>query len=443
MRRLFPPLVQGSAVLGGTAAFSYALGVLRDRALAGTFGASDALDAYQAAFIIPDTLFTLFVAGALTAAFVPVYTDLRTRGRTPEASRLAGSLLTLGLLVLLVAGSVAFLLAGPLAATVAPGFPPAKRALLVQLTRLLLLSPLLFFASNLLGGMLVSTRRFFWYGLSPGLYNLGILFGAVVLAPRFGIHGVAVGTLLGAAVHLAVRIFDTRRAGLRPSLTLAPSPPFWKVVVLMGPRVVGLTAVQAQLWAFTAIASTLGAGAVTVVNFARNFQSFPVSLVGIAIATAVFPLLAESASRGSPGDTRRHLRQSTALALATVVPATLLLFLLRRPLVAFFLGTGAFDTEAVARTAATLGLYTLSIPLESLAHVLARAFYALQNTLLPVLASVLSIGISVAASAYLAPRLDVLAIPGGFTLGTAVQLALLVALLPWWERRFFRGRRAG
>ncbi len=438
-RRIFE---RGALILVGTSALSYALGVMRDRVLASTFGASDAFDAYQASFIIPDFLFNLFAAAALSAAFIPVFTDLRTQHRETDAARLAGTILAFGGVALLLVGGGVFLFAEPLAALVAPGFAPEKHHLLVQLTRLMLLSPLLFLVSNLLGSMLVSSKRFLFYGLSPALYNLGIIAGALVLAPRFGILGVTLGTLCGATLHLLARIIDARRAGLRLLPTFQTSPHLRKVVLLMLPRIAGLAGIQLQLWAFTAIASTLGEGAVTVVNLARNFQSFPVSLVGIAFATSLFPLLAEAASHRARDAYVRRLLRGAFATLAITIPAALVLYVLRVPLITIFLGTGAFHTDAILRTAAVLGVYTLSIPAESLAHILARGFYALHNTLLPTLFSLLGIGISITASVILAGRLGPIGIPAGFALGEGAHVIALAIVLWLWTRRTFAPRAA-
>lgn len=428
---------RGALILVITSALSYAFGLLRDRALAGAFGASDLLDAYQAAFIIPDFLFNILIAAALSAAFIPVFTDLRTRGEQQTASHLAGSLLVIGLSVLLVVGIIAFAAAGALTRLVAPGFSGEQHALLTSLTRILLASPLLFLVSNLFGGMLVSTKRFLFYGISPALYNLGIIVGAVFFVPHMGIHGVAYGTLLGAVLHLLARAVDVYRSGLTLIPSVQISPAVRKVFLLMLPRMVGLTAVHMQLWAFTAIASTLGEGSVTVVNIARNFQSFPVSLIGIAFATSLFPLLVESASlRKRTVYTRRVVRGVLTTA-AVALPAAGALFLVRTPMIAFFVGTGAFDPEAVARTAAVLGIYTLAIPTESLVHVLARGFYALHNTLIPVSVSLVSVGVSVSSSFLLAQRFGVVGIPAGFAIGTGLQFVLLATFLFFWSRRVF------
>ncbi len=431
------PFARGSIILTITAGISYALGLLRDRMLAATFGASDPLDAYQASFIVPDLLFNAFVAGGLTAAFIPVFTDLRTRHRNQEATRLAGTLLTAGVAILIVVGLLIFLLARPLTTLVAPGFTTAKHDLLINLTRIMLLSPLLFFVSNLLGGMLVSAKHFLFYGISPALYNLGIIAGILLFAPTLGIYSAALGTLLGALLHLLARLIDLRRADLHLIPSTSLSPALRKVIVLMLPRVVGLTAVQMQLWAFTAIASTRGEGAVTIVNLARNFQSFPVSLIGISFATSLFPLLAESASRRARSQYLQQLTKGMLTTLAVVVPATLAMYILRRPIISVLIGTGQFDAAAIARTAAVLGIYTLSIPTESINHLLSRAFYALHNTLIPVTISIVSIAASVGTAYLFAPTIDVAGIPAAFAVGTTLQTLLLAALLHPQIRHWF------
>lgn len=428
-------MLRGAMILVVTSGLSYALGLLRDRVLAGTFGASDLLDAYQASFIVPDTIFNLFMAGALTAAFIPVFTDLRTRQKYRQAAELAGTLLTVGLVLLVVVAAIAFLLAGPLTALVAPGFSDAKHQLLAQLTRVMLLSPILFMVSNLLGGMLVSTKRFLFYGLSPALYNLGIIIGAILLAPSMGIIGVSIGTIIGAALHLGIRFIDVRRAKLAIVPRIEISPEFKKVVVLILPRIVGLTAVQVQLWAFVAIASTLGEGAVTIYSLARNFQSFPVSLLGIAFATSMFPLLAESASRRARQEYTSRIWRGAFMAMAAVVPAAMAIYLLRNQIVGFFVGTGQFDAAAVAATAAVLGVYTLSIPTESLVHILARGFYALHNTLIPVTASLIAVVISISLASFFVQFFGTAGIPAGFAIGVAVQALFLLIVLPLYSAR--------
>lgn len=433
-------MFRGGIILAITSVLSYAFGLLRDRALAGTFGATGLRDVYEASFIVPDFIFNLFLAGALVSAFVPVFTDLLTHKKDKEARELAGSLFTFGLLILLCVGVVTFFFAKPLAAIVGPGFSLEKQTELASLMRLMLLSPLLFLVSNLLGGMLISTERFLAYGLSPILYNLGIVGGAIFLTPYLGIRGVVVGTLVGAVFHMGVRVIGLWRGRLRLVPNFRVTPELKRVVLLMIPRVLGLTVGQIELWVFLAIGSTLGEGAVTVNNIARNFQSFPVSILGIAFATSLFPLLSKSGSVGNSIAYARDLRRGILLTLASVLPATALLYFFREQVITLFLGTGAFDSDAVKRTAVVLGVYALSIPAESLVHVLTRAFYALQNTLLPMIINFVAIAVSIATTITLTPRLGIVGIPTGFTVGAFLQVLILGAVLLWYAPRALRKR---
>jgi putative peptidoglycan lipid II flippase len=428
-------LIRGALILSITSGLSYVLGLFRDRVLAGTFGASDALDAYQASFIIPDFLFNLLVAGALSAAFIPIFTDLRTRRKYKQATQLAGNIIAVGLLVLLIASAFSFIFANSLTSLVAPGFNAEKHALHVLLTRTMLIAPIIFLVSNLLGSMLVSSKRFIFYGLSPALYNLGIIIGALLIAPSLGIFGVALGTIIGGALHLLIRLIDIRRAGLSFLPSFKITPEFKQVIILMLPRMVGLTVMQVQLWAFIAIASTLGEGAVTIYSMARNFQSFPVSLIGIALATSLFPLLAESKSRKSRQQFDHQLRQGILATLLAVIPATILMYILREEIINFFIGTGNFDQVAITSTAAVLGIYTLSIPTESLVHILARAFYALHNTLIPVVISIISIIVTILSATILTSTMGVSGIAAGFVIGTATQALLLFISLRFLTNR--------
>ena len=422
-------LIRGALILSFTSGLSYVLGLLRDRVLAGTFGASDALDAYQASFIVPDFLFNLLVAGALTAAFIPIFTDLRTRRKNKVAAQLAGNILAVGLLVLLTASTFSFIFADSLTTLVAPGFDTDKHALHILLTRTMLVAPIIFLISNLLGSMLVSSKRFIFYGLSPALYNLGIIIGALLIAPSLGIFGVALGTIIGSVLHLLIRLIDIQRSGLALLPSFKITAEFKQVIVLMLPRMVGLTAMQIQLWAFVSIASTLGEGAVTIYSLGRNFQSFPVSLIGIAFATSLFPLLAESKSRKSRQQFDRQLKQGILFTLLAVIPAAILIYLLREEIINFFIGTGNFNQVAITSTAAVLGIYALSIPAESLVHILARAFYALHNTFIPVVISIITIVITVFSATILTSTMGVSGIAAGFVIGTAIQALLLIIML--------------
>lgn len=411
---------RGSLILSITMFGSYAMGLLRDRILAHTFGASVTLDSYNAAFLIPDFVFNLLVASGIAAAAVPLFTELYRRNHQ-QAYAYANTLLTTAVMVMAVSG-VALAVAAPvLSYLVAPGLDESAHELVVHLMRIVAFTPIIFAASNTLGAVLVARSRFFFYGLSPLLYNVGIIGGALWLAPMFGIMGVAYGTVIGAVLHLAARVIDAWRLGWRPRVSWHwHTPEIKRTIRLMLPKMVGHPVELMTFWMFTGLASFLAPGSISVLNFARNFQSVPVSLLGIAMATAVFPQLAEAALT-SKNLVRQIFHRTTFSILLASSVAALVLYSIRRPLVTLLLGGGAFDEQAVARTALTLGIFCLSIPTEALSHLGARAFYATQNTMIPVLSSVASLIVAGGSAYLLLDPLGIVALPLGFFFGSLVK----------------------
>lgn len=427
----------GSIVLGTTTLISYLLGLVRDHYFAQIFGATRALDAYNAAFLIPDLLFNILVASGIAAAFVPILTEL-LKLDTERALKYANSVITAAIGSMIIVSVIIIIFAGPISALVVPGFNLVDRALVAKILRLLALSPIFFGVSNAIGAMLVTKRRFLFYGLSPVLYNLGIIFGAIYLAPYFGIMGVALGTILGAFLHLAIRFFDARRSGFVFNLKYSfKTVEFKQTLKLMLPKMLGHPIELATFWAFTAISSTLAPGSVAVMNFARNFESVPVSLIGITIATTTFPILAMTIVDRSIERFRKILKTSFLLIFFTSIAAALVTFLIKEPLVRLALGGGAFKASDIVRTSATLGMFALAIPTESSIQLLARAFYATKNTIIPVALSIVGFIISVGSAYLLVPRFEILALPLGFFIGSAVELILLAFLISIRTRQLF------
>ncbi len=427
----------GSVVLGMTTLASYFLGLVRDHYFAQIFGATRALDAYNAAFLIPDLLFNILVASGIAAAFVPILTEL-LKFDAQRALKYTNSIITAAIGSMTLVSAMIIIFAGPISALVAPGFDLADRALVAQILRVLALSPILFGVSNTIGAMLVTKRRFLYYGLSPVLYNLGIIGGTIFLAPHFGIMGVALGTIGGAFLHLAIRFFDARRSGFvfhfRASFKTVE---FKKTLKLMLPKMFGHPIELATFWAFTAISSTLVPGSVAVMNFARNFESVPVSLIGITIATTTFPILAMTIVDRSIERFRKVLISSFLLIFIASIVAALVTYWIKEPLVRIVLGGGAFQADDIARTSATLGMFALAIPAEASIQLLARAFYATKNTIIPVALNIVGFIISIGGAYLLVPRYEILALPLGFFIGSAVELVLLGFLISVRTRQLF------
>ena len=207
-------IVRAAALVMALFVVSRFLGLAREVIIGHQFGTSPDLDAYLAAFRLPDILFQLVAGGALGSAFIPTFAGLLAQERRRQAWRLASSVINLVMLILTAVSFLAGVLAQPLVRyIIAPGFTPAQQALTVDLMRLMLLTPLIFGASGVVMGILNSCQHFLLPALAPALYNLAIIGGAVGLAPSRGVEGLAVGVVAGALLHLLVQIPGLARQG--------------------------------------------------------------------------------------------------------------------------------------------------------------------------------------------------------------------------------------
>jgi len=425
IRRL-PP---GALLLSGLTFASYVVGLLRDRAFARTFGAGSDLDVYNAALVLPELVLDVLVFAGLSAAFVPVFT--RTDGDDRAAGvAFARTILTTATMTMAVAVGVLFVIAPWTVQLVAPGFDAQQAALYTSLFRQMCLTALVFAVSFALGELLVARQRFLAYGIAPLLYNLGIVLGALVLGPRMGIEGVAVGTLIGSLLHLAVRVIGARRTGFRyrPAWAVRTGE-FREYVRLAIPRAIAQPIEAITFLFFTSVASGMAAGSVSSVSFARNFQSVPVSLIGIAFSVAAFPVLSQVAATGDRLRFRRLVRENVVTIGVLSALAGIALALVAGLAIRVLLAGDAFDDSDVATTTALLVAFAISVPLEALSHMLSRSVFATRETVLPVIASVAGLLTVIVSVVALRPTQGLVALPLGFAAGMAVRLAILALAL--------------
>lgn len=424
-------LPRGAILLAVLTFAAYLAGLVRDRIFARTYGAGPELDAYNAAFVLPELLLDVLVAAGLTAPFVPVFTTLR-RDAPGDAPAFAQTVLTLAVGVMGIGSIVLFFAAPATVELIAPGFDDATRALYLDLFRLMLVTPILFAASITLGEILVAEQRFAWYALAPILYNVGIAGGTVLLHDSIGIYAAAVGAVLGASMHLGIRIVGMTRSQvrIRPRLRLR-MPALHEFLRLMVPKMVAHPIEPVTFLFFTNVASALAAGSVTSLSFARNFQSVPVALVGVAISLAAFPSLSAVWASGDRGAFGRLVRTNLiTISVLTVISAVGLVVV--GPIaIEVLLGGGEFDAEDVRVTASILAAFALAVPFDALGHLTARGLYATHNTLLAVLAALAGFGVTVGTTLALVDTLDVIAIPLGFAAGMATKTVLQGIALAW------------
>jgi putative peptidoglycan lipid II flippase len=428
LARLLP---QGAVLLSALTFTAYLAGLVRDRIFARTYGAGLELDAYNAAFVLPELALDVLVAAGLTAPFVPIFATLR--GDDPRAApRFAQTVLTLAVVVMGVTSAVLFVVAPWTVNVIAPGFGPEARELYTELFRLMLLTPILFAASITLGEVLVAERRFLWYALAPILYNVGIAGGTLLLHDTLGIRAAAVGAVIGAALHLGIRVVGITRSSvrIRPRLDFR-LPALHEFIRLMIPKMVSHPIEPLTFLFFTAVASGLAEGSVSAVSFARNFQSVPVALFGISIALAAFPGLSTAWAANDRVGFSRELRRNGITIAALTIASAVGLVVVGPIAIDVLLGGGRFDAEDVALTATVLGAFALAVPFDALGHLVARGLYATHNTVLAVLAAFAGFGITIATTLLLVDRLGIVAIPLGFAAGMAVKAGLQALALGW------------
>jgi len=420
---------RGALLLSVLTFASYAMGLIRDRLMTRTFGAGEELDAFNAAFVIPELSLGIVVASGLAAPFIPIFTGLR-RENEPAARAFGQTILTLAVGAMGIVAAVLFIVAPLTVEFVAGGFGPAQRALYTDLFRVMCVTPVIFAASMVLGEVLVAERRFFFYGAAPLLYNAGLVFGTFALSDRLGIFGPAVGAVLGSLLHLALRTWGIRRTSfrIRPRLDIGTAA-VRDFIRLMLPKTGSSPIEPLTFLFFTNVASTLVAGSITTVNLARNFQSVPVSLIGVAFSLAAFPALAAAYSAGDRRTFSRLVRMNVLTIGALTLAAAAGLAIVGGIAVEVLLGGGRFDADDVARTSLVLAVFALSVPFESLGHLVSRAIYATRHTLLQVVASLIGFAVTIVATVGLVDALGVVAIPLAFSLGSAVRFVLLVAVL--------------
>ena len=408
---------------------SYTAGLLRDRTLSHTFGATHLTDAYNASFLIPDFLFNLFIAGALSVAFIPVFTSYLKQDQK-EAENVANTIITFGTLLLGIIGIIFFIITPYIIPILFTNTPTSDHVLIITMTRILLLSPIIFAVSNALGSILITHKHFLAYALSGFLYNMGIIFGIIILHQQLGIYAAAVGAIIGAFFHLSIRLLNilTIKYKFKPTLSLKHKG-VRKIFWLMIPKTVSLVSWQAMLVVYTLVAYTLAEGSVAAFNYARNLQSFPVSLFGIAFATAVFPFLSEHAHNEASKKFSEDFQITLEKILFFAIPATIGMLLLNREIIEIILKGGAFDNSAVTLTSSVLFFFILSIPVEGMVHLFARGYYAYKNTILPMIFSLIGYGINIGFAILFARIIGVIALPIAFLIGTTLQLILLALFI--------------
>ena len=424
--------VTGAALLiGATTLLSRLVGIVRDRTFAHFFGASAVMDAYYAAFKIPDLIYNLLIAGALTAGFIPIFTKLFYESDDKsKAWRLASNIITIVGISLGGLAVVGIFLTPVLVKIIAPGFSGEELNLAIIFTRIMMLSPLLLGISMVIGGILQSLRQFLLYSIAPIFYNLGIIFGATVLRPWIGLSGLAWGVVFGAALHLIIQSIGAYHNNFRWRWIFDLADKDTRLIgKLMIPRTLGLAMSQFNAIVVTILASLLPVGSITVFNYANNIKDVPTGIIGIAFAIAVFPLLSQLTAESNIKEFGSRISNTARQIIFLIIPISICFLLLRAQIVRVVLGNGAFDWDATIRTADTLAFFSFGLFAQSLIPLFARAFYALNNTKTPFVVGVISELLIIIGSLVLMGPLGVAGLAHASAAGALINMLMLAILL--------------
>lgn len=404
------------------------------------FGTSAEMDAFTPANRVAETLFTLVAGGALGSAFIPTFTGLLTQGRTKRAWELASSVANLILIVLTFASALAAVFAPQIVRyLLVPGFDPYRQQLTINLLRIMLPTAVIFGLSGLVMGILNSQQVFLVPALTPSLFNLGQIFGMLVLAPYWGIYGLAAGVLIGTALHLGVQLptLLRHRGPFFPILGLN-LPEVREVGRLMGPRVFGVAVVQLNFWVNNFLASRMAYGSLAAIGYAFPLMLMPLNIIASSVATAALPTFSAQYAQGKLDELREALAASLRGVLLLSIPATFGLILLRRPLLLLLFDLDPASTDLVSWA---LLWYTVGLVGHSGVEILARSFFALHDTRTPVIMTSIAMGLNVLFSLLFSALFARLGwMPhGGLALANSLATGLEMAGLLWLMRRRLDG----
>ncbi len=407
------------------------LGLLKYRLLVAIFGASSDLGVFLASFRVPDFLFQIFITGALSTSFIPLFSEFISQNKKEEANRFSSAILSYGVAIFVVISLVVIIFAHPLAKAVAPGFSESEVALMANLMIIIQLSEVFFIVGTVFSGILQSFQHFLIPGIASALYNFGIIIGIIVLSGMFhlGIYGTTLGVVIGAFFFFAVQLPLLRGTGFHFRITFHRDQAVKKIAILMIPRSLTLLVAQIAITANVFFASFTTSRGLVILELAQTLMLAPVILFGQSIAQASFPSL--SLKSKNPEEFVSIFVSSFNQIMYLTLPISALLVVLRIPIVRLFFGASRFDWDATVATGLTLALLGISIAAQSAIYLFSRAFFALKDSQTPFFITLFSVIINIALSYYfiLVLKLPVYYLGVAFTLGNIISFILLLITL--------------
>lgn len=344
----------------------------------------EALEAFWLAFQIPDMMFQLIILGALSAAFIPIFTSSKKKSYK-EAFYMSSIMMNILLMVFVGVGLFVFIFAREITEfRTGTEISPEQIKIVVNLTRLMLLAQFFFAISNFMTGILQSFQRFIIPALSPIFYNLGIIIGVIFFSSQLGIYSAGLGVVIGAFLHMAIQIPLVYKFGFTYSFSLNFKYPgikqFFKI---MPPRVFAIGASEIRKLALGFFTTSLGSLSYLTMFYALTLMTVPIRLFGVPIGQASLPFLSEKSGKDERGKFIGLVLQSLNQISFLTFPASVLLLILRIPVVRLVFGTRDFPWATTVLLGKLVAVLAISITVQALAHLLNRSFYALKDTKTP------------------------------------------------------------
>jgi len=424
-------VAKAAGILMLSTIFSRVVGYIRDIIIGAQYGQSSLTDAYLAAFSIPDFLYYLLVGGAVSSAFIPVFSSYIATDRKDEGWRVASTVVNIVIPLMLIGITIASVLAPYIVKyLLVPGFTPENMALTVTMTRIMLVQAFFMSLNGICMGILNSYQRFLAPAIGSVMYNVTIIVFGVALAKKLGIVGFSVGVAAGAIVQFLIQLSALRNIGLKYQLVLDwRHPGVRRIIYLMVPVLLGFSMNQLGLFVQQNISSSLAQGALTAVRWAQRIMQLPIGLFAITIAMAVFPTLTGQVARREMD----LFKSSFSLGLRTIffitVPCSVGLALLGKPVIRLLYQQGNFTAENTAVTAYTLAFFCLGLFAYGGVQLMNRVFYALQNTWTPVTIGASAMALNIVLNFLLIDLLGTGGLALAYSLAGIVNLVVLLLLL--------------
>jgi len=427
-------LAKAAGIIMIAMALSRILGYVRDVVILTKFGQNSITDAYNAAFSIPDFLYMLLVGGALSSAFIPVFSGYIATDREEEGWEVASTIFNIVMVLMLIGIGIGLIFTPSLIYLLVPKLKPESLQMAVTLTRIMFIQTFFMGMNGIAMGLLNSYKQFLAPALGSVLYNLGIIVVGVLLSPhlgpRWGIAAFSVGVVVGAFVNFAVQIPSLIKIGLRykPIFNLK-HPGVRQIGLLMLPVMIGLSVTQFNLFVNQNLASGLSEGIITALRTAQRLMQLPIGIFAIAIAVAVFPTLTAHAARGQKEAFRRDMSLGIRSVIFITLPSGIGLIALAGPIVQLLFEQGQFSRANTAATAYALMFYAIGLFAYSAIQFLSRVFYSLKDTRTPVVIGIFTIFVNIALNFLLIGPMKQGGLALGYSVAGIVNLIILLVLL--------------